>query len=363
MKKAFIGDLIFVALCAVVVLALGVGIYALPMERISEEENRALANTPTFGIKKLLDGELFEELSDFYSDRIPLRTQMIRLKAVCELSLGKSENNGVRFEYGRLVDRCLYDDLDTLEENLANIKAFSARTQAVCAIVPRSADVYTDSEEAAAVRSLLDDDALYSRLCAVGDDAYYKTDHHLDAAGAFAVYEYVMESLGETPLPKSEFKLTQVSDDFLGSVYSRSGLIPIYQDTVSAWRYDGDTELSVKCRDTGCSIDGLYSPSALEGKDKYLYFLGGNHGSLSISSPTEERPCLYLIKDSFANSVIPLLARHFDLTVYDPRYSVSAPDVPDGARIVILCGFDTLATTGRFTRKLDWRQDFLSELS
>lgn len=350
MKKIFTGDLIFVALCAVLVLSLGIGIYILPMKQISEEENRPLANFPVFSTKKLLSGELFEELSDFYSDRIPLRDQMIRAKALCELSLGASENNGVRFESNRLVDRCLYDSLNTLEKNMASAKALAERTGAVCAVVPRSTDIYTDSEEARAVRSRWVDDTLYDRLYAACDNAYYKTDHHLDAEGAFAVYEYVMEELGDTPLPKSEFELTRVSDSFFGSVYSKSGLIPLYKDSVSAWRYDGDTELSVKCLDTGCSLDGLYDVSALEGKDKYLYFLGGNHGTLTVSSPVGERPRLYLIKDSFANAVIPLLARHYDLTVYDPRYAATAPDVPDGARIVILCGLDTLATTGNFTK-------------
>ena len=106
MRRSVI-DIAFVILCAVLAVGLGVGIYLLPMDEMSEEENRPLADLPSLSMKKLVDGELFEELSDFYSDRIPLRSVMIRTKALCELSLGKGENNGVRFEGERLVDRCL----------------------------------------------------------------------------------------------------------------------------------------------------------------------------------------------------------------------------------------------------------------
>ena len=341
-------DIIFIAIITLIAIALGVGTLANKGQKISFEENRTLASSPTVSLHSVLDGSFFSELSAFCSDRIPLREQMIRAKAVCELAMGKQENNGVAFISERLVDRCVYDSLNTLEENLTAIKKLTQNSSAIAVIVPRSADVYRNSEEALAVRSFCDDGQLYQKLSNT-NNAYYKTDHHLDAEGSFVTYEYVMEMLGYTPLPRSEFQLTAVSESFRGTVYSRAGLLPVYCDTVSAWRYEGDDELTVTCYDTGCCVDSLYKEAALEEKDKYRYFLGGNHGHLTIKSEKEERPKLYLIKDSFANSVIPLLARHFDLTVYDTRYSATPPPCPEGAKTVVLCGLDTLATTKSFT--------------
>ena len=54
---------------------------------------------------------------------------------------------------------------------------------------------------------------------------------------------------------------------------------------------------------------------------KYEIFLGGNFARLRITAENNEnRPRLLLVKDSYANAVIPFLALHFDLEVIDPRY-------------------------------------------
>ena len=175
---------------------------------------------------------------------------------------------------------------------------------------------------------------------------------HLNADGVFEVYRYVMQELGYAPLSKEDFTLTEMCDGFLGSAYSQGGLLCSVDDTVSAWRYEGDTALTVECFDEACALHSLYAPDELEGKDKYRYFLGGNHGVISISSTEETgRERLFIIKDSFANSVLPLLARHFDLTVWDPRYSPAPPEIsPQSTRTVIICGTDTLATTKGFIK-------------
>lgn len=347
MKKAFTSDKIFIVICVFIALFFGIGVYVTQGEDISEQENRPLADRPVASLGSFVSGELYEELSAFYSDRIPLRTQMIRAKTLCELGLGKRENNGVKFDGDRLIDRCLYSDLSTLTTNFSRLGYLDA----VTVIIPRSTDVYTDGEEAKAVTDAYCDERLYGMLCDT-DRVYYKTDHHLDAGGVYAVYRYLMCELGEIPCEKEQFQLVDVSNSFLGSVYSRAGLLASGADTVSAWRYEGDTQLCVECLDKGCKTSSLYYEDAIEVKDKYLYFLGGNHGVLKIYGQGEGRKQLYIIKDSFANAVIPLLARHFDLTVYDPRYSPVPPDVPTGARTVILCGLDTLATTGGFTRPI-----------
>lgn len=343
-------DTVFLVVLAVTVVSFGICIFALPRVDFSIEENRVLAPAPRFSLERLIDGRFFGDISDFYSDRIPLRTFMIRVKAVCELALCRSENNGVLFlEGGRLCDRCEYESLDALEKNISLLSELSEQGRTEYFFVPRSVDVYFGGEESERVRSLaygaLGGEDLYNELyaCAIrGDSTYYKTDHHLDSDGAYVLYRQIVEKMGDTAYEQSDFDVRTVSDSFLGSAYSACGLLPVSRDTVELYRYDGDTELDVRCEDAGCGICELYCFDQLYEKDKYRVFLGGNHGVLNIEAVGGGRERLLIIKDSFANAVIPLLARHYDLTVIDPRYAEIC--IPEGiSATVVIVGIDTLA--------------------
>ena len=350
MRKAFIIDLITLALCAALLLFWGIGTFFSGNESFSEEENRPLADFPELSIEAVTDGEFFVELGKFYSDRIPNRLSLVRLKGAFELALGKKENNGVLLiDRNTLVQRCEYESNALLEKNLRGVAANNVTLIAV----PRSIDVLSASEEAATVRSLVyssspEGEGLYRRLYAAenaGEQIYYRTDHHLSYDGAYILYAYICESLGVTPYPKDGFEKQLVSDSFLGTSYSKSGALISRADSVYLPRYDGDTDLDVCCLDNGCSLRSFYDSSFISKKDKYSVFLGGNHGTLNVRSKSEQdRPRLLLIKDSFANAVIPMLARHFDITVRDPRYDTTPiPGNYDAA--IVLCGIDTLATT------------------
>ena len=54
--------------------------------------------------------------------------------------------------------------------------------------------------------------------------------------------------------------------------------------------------------------------------DKYAVLLGGNYAHASVYSDAE-KPSLLIIKDSFANAVIPFLSLHFNIDLVDPRYA------------------------------------------
>ena len=68
--------------------------------------------------------------------------------------------------------------------------------------------------------------------------------------------------------------------------------------------------------------DGIYEPSYLDKKDKYAVYFGGNHGLVTIENDdakTDES--LLMIKDSFANSMIPYLSTVYKrIVMVDLRY-------------------------------------------
>jgi hypothetical protein len=168
-------------------------------------------------------------------------------------------------------------------------------------------------------------------------------------------YAFLGDELGYAPLAREAFDVQTVTRDFRGTSYSAAGLLSFKCDSIELWRYDGDERLRITCE--GREMP-LYDFSFLDEKDKYRVFLGGNHGVVEIVGEGE-RPRLLLIKDSYANALIPFLALHFDITVVDPRYTNACwSDLADGGgydRILIFCGIDTISTGNDLARFLRWR--------
>jgi len=66
----------------------------------------------------------------------------------------------------------------------------------------------------------------------------------------------------------------------------------------------------------GKMLEGMYSTAYLAQKDQYSAFLDGTHDIVTVKKKDgTARPTLLLFKDSFANSLAPFLAQHFDLVL------------------------------------------------
>ena len=183
------------------------------------------------------------------------------------------------------------------------------------------------------------------------EDIWYKTDHHWTTAGAFIAYAAISKQLGIEPVGIESFRIDRVSSEFFGTSFSRVGGIWGTADSINLYRYNGDDAYTLRIPQTNTVKKGFYAWEALDGKDKYSVFLGGNYGVMTVvKDGGEERKKLTLIKDSYANSVIPFLAIHYDITVIDPRYYTGdiSEILSDTDRVLVLLGADTLATTPMF---------------
>ena len=161
------------------------------------------------------------------------------------------------------------------------------------------------------------------------------------------------EALGQEARGEYLFFKESISSDFYGSVASKLGGDAPYADEVVLWRYHGDSELFVVNYDSKEVYSGLYRSEFAEKKDKYSVFLGGNYGHLGIYSESpNKREKLVVIKDSFANALIPFLAIHYDLEVYDLRYFKGklSDEISDlsADNILLIYGIDTVVTDGSF---------------
>jgi hypothetical protein len=163
--------------------------------------------------------------------------------------------------------------------------------------------------------------------------------------------------MGDRILPASEFTIREIPD-FYGTTHSRAGLSSIPPDTLEIWERSDDSRYTVfelKGDQPETVIEsGFISETYLSEKDKYGAFLDGTHRMLFImdkeaASLGQSRPRLLLARDSFANSMVPFLARHFDICMVNlsgGMTNLSELATQYGcSRVLVVCNWENLITS------------------
>jgi len=327
---------------------------AFPQNDFSEQENRYLAEFPklsSYGktLDKLIDGSFTEGIGDFYSDRFPLRDSFTGLAAAGEILLLKGESNGVMLaDDGLLIQRRDGFDRETVSENIKALSAMAegaAKRDIPLAVYFAERGVGENTNYRCFVEAECEKYSLNAGIADIPSESeeilYYKTDHHWNTAGAYRGYLDICALLGIEPYPESDFEKETVSREFYGTLWSKACMKWVGADSIELWRYGGDEEFKVSIADTSDSFYGFYDTSYLAKKDKYSLFLSGNNARTDIVLEGSERERIVIVKDSFAHSAAPFLARHFDITLIDPRYYTGSAAVLaeelDASFILILC--------------------------
>lgn len=327
------------------ILIFGICIWGvlLPDRTYSENENRNLTQFPEFTLSRLFDGSWMSDFSEYLSDQVPMRDEMVAFHAAAERFFGKQENSGViAGKDGYLFEREDYPSSERLQSSLLAIDSFAAYAKergvpTYLAIAGRKIDVATDFlpalygtqtqeqlweqiDEMAAGLSHLTylnlRDVLRSDTS--GKQLYYKTDHHWTAEGAMLAYQALGRELGLTVREDGFFERELVAEDFYGTTWSNSAMTWTEPDEMYYLRWTGDMQIKT---DVGMKVlDGFYDRSKLTGKDKYASFFGAQYGYMEIRGEEEGREKLLVIKDSFAHAVLPMLAADYDIDVLDMRY-------------------------------------------
>ena len=388
------------ALFLVLIFGFGIAFWVLPDTDFSPEENRPLQTFPELSADEWLEGKVSSRLIDYYSDQFPLRSAWVSLHAFGELGLGRGESSGVllgengqlavrRFDaYVSLTERLkgtdYYDPAHVqrgLEAIVALDKTLAAQNIPLCVLLaPRTIDVtigdysypadLTDRLDET-IRTALGDAQVNSvelldtfrSMHDASEYVYFRTDHHWTAKGAYTAYAAVMESwdMAEEVLPEDFFTVRSVPG-FYGTTYSRGGMYFTLPDTLEIWEaVDGSDSRFTVLEPKGNNADeyktiiesGFISESYLEGKDKYGAFLDGTHRILFITDKEaaargESRPRLLLARDSFANSMVPFLARHFDICMVNLSGGMTNLSELAAAygceRVLIVCNRENLVT-------------------
>ena len=335
----------------------------IPQTNFSEHENRLLQTFPTFTFEKLLDGSYTHQLHNYFSDQINLRTAMIKTKSIIELTMGKKENNGIllgKDDY--LIEAPSYSEANYkyLKNNLAKIenlmnKLKKNNIKIISAIIPRKIDVSEDklpklysTERNKNIWQYVNNNHInLTHALSNKENVFYKTDHHWTSNGAFSAYVSLANKLGFSPLPLDFFKIKVLSNEFLGTTYSKSGFFFTNPEKIETPTIEnGKYKMTIV--DTNTEFTTLYDVSYLNKKDKYSTFLSGNNAHVKIYDiQNANKETLLIIKDSFSHSLAPYLCEHYNLELIDPRYyngSIEKYVVENNIQnLLFLFGLDTLA--------------------
>ncbi len=307
----------------------------------SEAENRRLEQAPKLSTSQLMDGRFTANYEKYVSDQFPLRDFWIGVKSNGEKALGKKENNGVYLgKDGYLMEKfkkpsekifkSKVDDINSLVSNMLNANKYFILAPNSMKILEDKLPPYAPNADELIyidrVKSSIDNDIkfvdIYDALYSHKDEyIYYKTDHHWTTRGAYLAYERFMEYIGEGPHKEDYFNIEKVTDDFYGSLYSKSGFRKLTPDSIELYIPKQDEGIKVEYVDERKDSNSIYNMDSLNEKDKYTVFLGGNYPLIKISTNIDNKEKLLIIKDSYANSFIPFLTGHFsEIYVVDPRY-------------------------------------------
>jgi hypothetical protein len=381
----------------------------------SENENRYLATAPAFSGGDFLSGDYQEKLESYLNDQFFLRDGWITVKTAVQKACGDTDIGGAYVgKDGYDFEKILPEDVDDvlLDRNIRAVTDYfsfcteymdSARVSFL--LVPTSGLVLSDKLPDHAI--LFDQNAYIERIAeavagaesteikaaeaaatevedapgtAAGtctfispeeilrahanEGVYYRTDHHWTTRGAFLTYQVWCEETGHTFAGEEAYTVTQVSDSFRGSLYSKILDYDSAYDTIEVMeRIPGAGERADSASDEafghedytpaadrenltnedyapaadeenlaqedytvtadGEELDGIYQEEYLTKKDKYAYFFGGNYGEVRIchTANDADRGNLLVIKDSFANAFVPFLIPEYDnIYMIDLRY-------------------------------------------
>ncbi len=325
--------------CFLLMVALLTGsFFLLPKESFAENEKRPLSEPPVLSVSTLLDGSFMTQAQTYIADHFPLRETFVGLHAYWQQLLGQNGDSGIyRGKDGFLIARQGDIDLKKEEMNLRAVRQFAdANGLAVtwmlvpCAgamledKLPRVHMPYRDDAMLDLVNETCRDDTVLDvrDVFSAADAAtlYYRTDHHLTSRGSLLLYEAYCR---EKALDAQNFSLTQTSDGFYGTAYSKSGLWLQKPDTLEIYAQpDGDYTVTITDGTAVKTSDSLYFKTHLQNLDQYPVFLDGNHGLVQIrNNRCHNGKRLLIFKDSFAHCFATFLAANYEeILMVDLRY-------------------------------------------
>lgn len=303
-------------------------------------ENRYLSKNPSISLENILSGEYMINMEKYINDQFPMRNVFISMKTDFLRLVGNKEINGVYFgDNGYLIEKWNKNDFDDtiFRKNINIINAFAKnnpKSKISIMLVPTASLIYKDKISKNA--QMVDQQSLsniakntlvnikYIDLIPIflldNKDLYYKTDHHWTTKGAFIAYKEWGNIKG-IDVHEKDFKITPISNSFQGSLHSKVLNKDCEKDKIEIYERNNQGVYQVYYDFGKNKSNDIYEMKHLQNKDKYQVFLDGNHAEIKMNTSQLNGKHLLVIKDSFANSLIPFLMNDYEtIHIIDLRY-------------------------------------------
>ncbi len=359
-----------------------------PQKGFSENENRVLSSCPVPSVESIFDHSFMDSFEDFVSDQFPLRDDLLSLSVRVSRTEGKKVINKVIYVPGEDGNTRLIDEYkkpvnaDKFIDAVGRLGDGITSADITVMLVPTAYWIYekempgsflkTDRpmqqdtfhymqdgiKDLSAKINMVED--IYGSLSEgqnLGLNLFYRTDHHWTTGGAYMGYLALAPYLKFTEDRDLLSKTTPVTDSFYGTTWSKVVDYSVSPDTIDIYESpQWKDHITVTYEDTGECFDTPYNMDYLDKKDKYSVFLNNQHSLITIKNNDPDlqrtdgtdRRALVVIKDSYANSLIPFLMDKYEtIWVFDPRYyrgSITewVNDHPEVKDVLVLYNLSTM---------------------
>ena len=293
----------------------------------SDSENRTLAARPDFSVEELLHGDYIGNYETYAADQFVSRDKWMEIRTRLDVWLQKKEINGVylgKDDYLIQVHNPTDYSASQEKSRIASLKKVVNKWDALVMLVPSVDNIlphklpaystyYDEQIFLTQVREAIGEEHyvdVYASLAEHADEKiYYRTDPHWTSLGARYGLK-VWEETVHRRYPYLEDNLVTVSKNFRGELYDKIDM-NLAKDHIS---YYGETKRYpvTVTYDGEKVIDSLYEESYLETEDQYSFFLDGDHGLLEIDTGWKNGKTLFVIKDSYANTLLPMMVNYYE---------------------------------------------------
>lgn len=330
-------DIVTVALFSLVLLAVPLYWLLCPRKTFSDAERRYLSEPPRLSAQRLKDWNFDDAVETYLADQLPGRNALVGLDAYTVLLSGRQVSREIWMDReGFLVEEPVKAAPDQIEKRLNRMAALGEKTGLpVYVLAVPSTGYVRRGTLPKALAALYPDAGLLQQIADApgivpvplaetflkeGQGWYYRTDHHWTGAGAYAAYRLFMEVAGHEALAYDAF-FHHTVPGYVGSTRSRSALWLTRPDTLTVDE-PMDARVTVTFSDDEKVYDNLFFFDHLKEYDWYPLFLDGNHPVTVVENGSApDGPTLLMVKDSFGNTLAPLLVPTYGRVVLvDPRY-------------------------------------------
>lgn len=301
----------------------------LPDGDVSAVERRKLKQLPQTDAQSLMSDEYYDKFEKYLLDQFALRDTLRTVKAFNEYRVfAKADSDGVYLcdGYVSKTDYPLDEQsiLDTAEQYGYIYDELFAGCDAYYSIIPDKNFFLAEKNgypcfDYGKLKAIMKENCGYGYI-EISDllsiDNYYRTDLHWRQEAIIPVADRILSAMGKTPPPRN-YTYTEY-DGYYGSYFGQSAL-PVSADKLVYANNDVLSSCTLFNHQNG-EISGIYEPESIGGIDSYSVFLSGAQALLTVENPANTGT-LYIVRDSFASSLAPLLAESYHkIVLIDIRY-------------------------------------------